>query len=283
MIDYDLRARVERLLAGSQQVHDLDRLFLGLRDRAHERESFREIGDFVAHRDERQKGLVTQTGRDVFTSIDVWSMGLRGRIPSPQDIVRAAWANFRLASDSQLQVGCGLQRGTVKGRLKSGLSKLERGEALAGREIKVIDYLGNRFIWKPAFTDDQLFNEFRDVLLLNSIIVKADIPSLDGIKTFLTLYAISCMHGSAIVLQNGTRADLLAGFSNKERCLEVKMQIGFDDGPKPIMAPICLFLSSLQPENHCEAKLLELGSKGPPFTWSEPVEVGSDGKLVRVM
>jgi hypothetical protein len=280
LIDDDLRARVQRLLAGSHQVHDLDRVFLALRDRAHERESFREMGDFVAHRDERQKGLVTQTGRDVFTSIDVWSLGLRGRKPSTEDIVRAAWANFRLASDSQLKAGCGLQRGTVKGRLKSGLSKLERGEALAEQEIKVINYLGNRFIWKPAFTDEQLFDEFRDVLLLNSIIVKADIQALDGIKTFLTLYAISCMHGSAIVLENGTRAELLAGFFNEKRCLEVKMQIVFDDAPKPMMAPICLFLTSLQPENHCEAKLLELGSKGrPPFAWSEPVEVRSDGRL----
>lgn len=283
MIDDDLRARLQRLLAGSHHVHDLDRVFLALRDRAHERESFREIGDFVAHRDQRQKGLVTQTGRDVFTSIDVWSLKLRGRKASLEDIVRAAWANFRLASDSQLKAGCGLQRGTVKGRLKSGLSKLERGEVLAQQEIKVINYLGNRFIWKPAFTDEQLFNEFRDVLLLNSIIVKADIQALDGIKTFLTLYAVSCMHGSAVVLENGTRAELLAGFFNRERCLEVKMQIGFDDAPKPIMAPICLFLTSLQPENHCEEKLLELGSKGQlPFAWSEPVEVGSDGRLALV-
>jgi hypothetical protein len=280
LIDEDLRGRVRRLLAGSHKVNDLDRLFLALRDRSHKRESVREIGDFVAHRDERQKGLVTQTGRDVFTSIDVWSLRLRGRKPSTQDIARAAWANFRLASDNQLKVGCGLQRGTVKGRLKSGLSKLERGETLAAQEIKVIDYLGDRFIWKPAFTDEQLFTEFRDVLLLNSIIVNSDILALDGIKTFLTLYAISCMHGSAVVLENGTRAELLAGFFNQKRCLEVKMQIGFDDAPKPIMAPICLFLTSLQPEDHCEAKLLELGIKGqPPFAWSEPLEVGSDGRL----
>jgi hypothetical protein len=283
LIDNDLRARIERLLGGHHNVHDLDRLFLALRERAHERECFRELGDFVAHREERQKGLVTQTGRDLFTSIDVWSLGLRGQKPSINDITRAAWANFRLASESQLKEGCGLQRGTVKGRLKSGLSKLERGQGLAEQEIKVISYLGNRFIWKPAFTDEQLFNEFREVLLLNSIIVKADIQALDGIRTFLALYAISCMHGSAVLLENGKRAELLAGFSNQERRLEVKMQIGFDDAPKPIMAPICLFLTALQPEDHCDDELLELGDKRRlPFAWSEPVEVRSDGRLALV-
>jgi len=280
LIDDDLRGRVQRLLAGSHQVHDLDRLFLALRDRAHNRESVREIGDFVAHRAERQKGLVTQTGRDVFTSIDVWSLSFRGQKTSLEDIARAAWANFRLAPDNQLEAGCGFQRGTIKGRLKSGLPKLERGEALSAQELKIIEYLGNHFIWKPAFTDEQLFAEFRDVLSLNSILVDADIPALAGIKTFLTLYAICCMHGSAIVLENGIRAELRAGFFNRERRLEVKMQIRFDDAPKPIMAPVCLFLTSLQPEDYCEAQLLDSGTYGqPPFAWSEPVEVGIDGRL----
>lgn len=280
LIDEDLRGRVRRLLTGPHQVHDLDRVFLALRDRAHGRESVREIGDFVAHREERQKGIVTQTGRDIFTSIDVWSLSFRGQKPSLGDIVRAAWANFRLASNSQLELGCGLRRSTVQGRLKSGLSKLERGQALAKQEIRVVKYLGNRFVWKPAFTDEQLFTEFRDVLSLNSIIVDADIPALGGIKTFLTLYAICCMHGSAVLLENGIRAELLAGFFNQKRCLEVKMQVRFDDGPKPIMVPICLFLTSLQPEDHCEAQLLELGINGQPLLgWSEPVEVGIDGRL----
>lgn len=252
MIDDDLHGRVQRLLSGSHHIHDLDRLFLALRDRAHGRESIREIGDFVAHRDQRQKGLVTQTGRDVFTSIDVWSLSFRGHKPALEDIARAAWANFRLASDRQIEAGCGLRRGTVKGRLKSGLSKLGCGEVLTTQELKVIEYLGNRFIWKPAFTDKQLFGEFRDVLYLNSILVNADIPALDGIRAFLTLYAICCMHGSAVVLDNGIRAELRAGYFNRERRLEVKMQIKFDDAPKPIMTPICMFLTSLQPEALCE-------------------------------
>jgi len=44
-------------------------------------------------------------------------------------------------ANSKPVAGCGLQSGTVKGRLKSGFSKLKRGEVLAGQEMKVIDYL----------------------------------------------------------------------------------------------------------------------------------------------
>lgn len=82
MLHDDLRIRARRLATGRHRVEDLDRLFLGLRDRDSGRMSVREIGDFVAHRGERQKGPVTQTARDAFTSIDVWSFPMRGRIPS---------------------------------------------------------------------------------------------------------------------------------------------------------------------------------------------------------
>ena len=43
-------------------------MFLYARDRCGGRESVREIGDFVAHHNERFKGLVTRTSRDWFLS-----------------------------------------------------------------------------------------------------------------------------------------------------------------------------------------------------------------------
>ena len=202
---------------------------------------------------------------------------MRGLFPSRADIVRAAWANLRLASNAELKDGCGLRRGAVKKRFERILPRFERGDALSNKELALVRFLGNRFIWKPAFTDEELFVEFRDVLLLNAIISKVESAALTGAKTFLALYAISRMHGTAIVLEDGTRADLRAGFDNRERRLEVKLQIGFKEGPKPILAPICMFLTSLQPENCCASELLELGSDWQSDAWIHPIEVRSDG------
>lgn len=56
--------------------------FFGLRDRDGSRMSVREIGNFVAHRGERHKGPVTQIARDVFASVDMWSLPMRRRKPS---------------------------------------------------------------------------------------------------------------------------------------------------------------------------------------------------------
>jgi hypothetical protein len=137
-------------------------------------------------------------------------------------------------------------------RLESALGKIDRKEGLTEFEFKVLEFLGNHFIWRPAFTSNQLFTEFKCVLTLERIIGKADGKTLNHAKTFLTLYALALMHGSAIVLDDGQRARLLGGFANRERRLEVKVEIVFNELAKPIMTPVCLFLTDLQPEEHCD-------------------------------
>ena len=282
MLVDDLRVRARRLLSGRHRVEDLDRLFLGLRDRDGGRMSVREIGNFVAHRGERHKGPVTQTARDVFTSVDVWSLHMRGRKPSKSDISRAARANFRLASDTQLKQSCGLRRPIVRRRLESSLKKFARNEVLSDQEADVLSFLGNRFIWKPAFSDDQLFNEFCDALVQSAIVPRPEAASLNGAKTFLTLYAIALMHGVAIEFDNGTKSQLRAGFANRQRRLEVKVLITFEELSKPLMAPICMFLTSLDPDSHCTPDLLELGEGVLADAWKSPIEVGDNDKLTLI-
>lgn len=279
VIDDDLLARAARLGAGERRVEDLDRLFLGLRDRHCGRASFLEIGHFVAHRTERNRGLVTQVARDVFTSISVWSLGFRNRKPSRADLARAARANFRLASDLQIEQGCGLGRTAAERRLNSGLRKFQRGETITDTEAEVLVYLGNRFIWKPAFTDDELFGDFCHVLLRNGIIDQEGVKALETCKAFIALYAIACMHGTSIRLEGTIGGELLAGFANRDRYLEVKVQIRFDDAEKPILAPVCMFLTSLRPEDHCEAALLDLGNEWQAHVWPRPIEMSADGRL----
>jgi hypothetical protein len=282
MLDEDLRHRARRFLARDHRVSDLDRLFLGLRGRADNQACFREIGDFVAHRDTREKGLITRVGRDVFTSVDVWSQKLRGSDPSWADISRAALANLRLASEEQLQVGCGCQRQTAKQRLQRAFTKVENGQKLTEGELRVLNYLGNRFIWKPAFTAAQLTTEFIEVLVRTGIAPPDDSFPSEQTSAYLALYALSLMHGSAIILDNGKRARLFAGFANRERRLEVKVEIVFDDFAKPLMAPVCLFLTDLLPEHHCAPELLEPINPALPDHWNFPIDLGPYGMLVRV-
>jgi hypothetical protein len=87
------------------------------------------------------------------------------------------------------------------------------------------------------------------------------------------------MHGVTISLGNGTKGELRAGYANRERRLEVKILITFHDLEKPLMVPVCMFLTALQPAPHCEATLLQSGRDQLPDEWSEPIELRADGKL----
>jgi hypothetical protein len=79
---------------------------------------------------------------------------------------------------------------------------------------------------------------------------------------------------------NITSGELLAGFSNREKSLEVKVQIKFEDAQKPILAPICMFLTTLKPEENCERSLLaKVGTEWHPHVWQIPIELTPEGKL----
>ena len=278
LYDEDLRLRAQRLLCGDHRTNDLDRLYLGLRERSRGFEAVREIGNFVAHRDVRNKGLVTQVGRDVFTSVDVWSMGLRGLTPSLADISRAADANLRLASEAQLKAGCGCGPATARKRVERALRKIERGEAITDVEMATLDYVGNRLVWRPAFLASQLAGEFERLLAVTGLASASELSNFPAAADFLTLHALAVMHGSSIIIAPGKTARLLAGYANRERRLEVKIEITFRELAKPLMTPICLFLSDLAPEPHCDAALIR---PEPVLVdhWDRPIEVGPDGRL----
>jgi hypothetical protein len=57
------------------------------------------------------------------------------------------------------------------------------------------------------------------------------------------------------------------------------MQIRFDDAPRPILSPICIFVTSLQPEDYCEVALLASGTDWHPHVWPNPLEINAHGGL----
>jgi hypothetical protein len=282
LADEDLRRRLRRLLEGGRRPEDLDRLYLGLRGRSRGCPAVQEIGDFIAHRDQREKGMITQTGRDVFTSFDVWSMPMRKLKLELTDFIRAAEANLRLASDGLILQALNSSRQTAAARLKRAIAKLKSDQRPSDAEWAVFSYLGNRFIWRPAFTADQLQTELAGLLVSHHLMDRDDLAQFVTARTFITLHAVTLMHGSAIVLENGERARLFAGYANRDRWIEVKVDIVFHDRGKPIMAPICLFLTDLRAEVHCSPDLLEIPS--PIFVdhWDAPLEIGADGRLARL-
>ena len=275
MFDQDLSRRLARLMRGERRTGDLDRLFLALRCRAASRASVREVGDFVAHRNQREKGLVTQKARDIFTSFDSWLRitVMRQPFTLPQ-IRKTAEANLRNATDAQLSERLNMKRAVVKSVLAQALKKLERGQKATARERKTIDYLGGAFIWNPAFTDADLVEDLLLVLVETGLLRRAEHNAFRALSDYIALYVITLLHGSVILLEHGNRAQLMAGFDNDQGQLEVKAMLTMADIGKPVSAPTCLVWTSLVGSDHCVPALLEDSSQ-----WLGPLEIDDEGKL----
>jgi hypothetical protein len=120
MADQAMRARVVRLLQGDRRVDDITRLFLFARDRCDGRESVQEIGDFVAHHDERVKGIVTRTVRDWVAIVRMFSIFSNkildpGRLPP--FLPNYLWASARRMKQKDLSNKLGMVRADVLKKL----------------------------------------------------------------------------------------------------------------------------------------------------------------------
>jgi len=275
MIDADLDRRVKRLVRGERRTDDIDRLFLALRERSHGRASIKEIGDFVAHRDQREKGPVTQKVRDIFVSFHSWARISVARLPfTLADIRKVSEANLRIATDAQIQARLGLSRGVAKSVLEQALRKAEKGKDGTDRERRTVDYFGSAFIWNPAFTDAEVLDDLVHILGTAGLLDAADRAAFSAVAPFLALYVVSLMHGSAVILEDGGRADLVAGFANDQGRLEVKARLIYGDLGKPIFAPVCIFWTTLLGREHCAEPLID-----DPTHWEGPIEIDAAGKL----
>ena len=281
MIDDDLRLRARRLAAGDFRTLDLERIYLGLRHtRSFGRQAFREIGDFVAHRDERTKGMMTDIGRALFTSVDVWSRKLRGLTYENDDIVRASRANLLLATDKQIKDNLGCSRKVAGQRLDRAIAVFEAGKKIEDdQDFKALYEFGSKFFWRPAFTGDTLFDDLKLVIAKNKLLGPDEIRSFEAARSFVAVHAVSVMHGTTITLDSGSTVRLFAGCANNERCLEVKIDLAFQELGKPLMVPICVYYTRLAAEDTCAATL-ECDEAALNFKrWSMPLEIDPQGRL----
>lgn len=267
----DLRIRVQRLLRGGRRHDDVDRLFLGLRDRAGDRMAIREIGDFVAHRDERDRGTALQQTSDVLLSIQTYLKIRTEGTFTLVEIREVAEANLRVATPAQLSARLRLTRPEARGALKRGLAKLERGGNVTRKERRTIDYLGGAFIWNPDFTDASLHRDFADALVDGGYLSSSERSAWKAVQPFISLCVVSLMNGTTLVLNGSNRVTLMAGYDNNDGLIEVKAQLQFEQSGKQVRMPFCLYLTALRAEYYCDPVLL-----AEPKHWEGHLDVLDD-------
>ncbi|WP_205633342.1 hypothetical protein, partial [Devosia elaeis] len=98
-----LRSRVKRLLEGRAEAADVGHIFAGLRSNAGDHESFREIGDFAAHPDLRNRGPSTNRLKDFVTVFAPLLARASGKELPIERVLDRALANLRMLEDHQVR------------------------------------------------------------------------------------------------------------------------------------------------------------------------------------
>lgn len=270
--DNDLTARITRLMSGDLQVEDVARLYTGKRSASYGRTSFREIADFVAHPDLRNRGPVADRIRDMRTTFKpLFDRSLKKENPSLNDILARAESNFRMATDEQIaRLSNGRKRQQVQQILRSAVNKLLDGkvDALTEDEQIIAVRFGDRMIWNPALRSQEVFDDFKYVMVKNGLLEKTESHELEAVRSLIVLHAISVMHGTAFDLGDGITGELQAGFNNQQGCLEITATPKLEGYPKAIFMKVGLFWTDLQGKDHVDPTLMD--NDGP---WTFPIEI----------
>ena len=269
MLLEDHRRRVARLVRGERKVTDLHALFSDLRMHQPGRASVQEIGHFAAHRHERDAGISLARANDIQTSARLWHLQFGGAMLSAQQVKEAGHANLRIIPDEQIKQRFGISRQTAEQSFNKASKKFEAGLPLKEREAELLKTFGLSMMWQYAFGDGTLCSDFIDLLVEEGALADGGRSSFGPVSSFLSLYALNIMHGARLRMADGQMAQLRLAALEDGGFLRIKAEIPISDSPKPIIASVPMFETTLVAVDHCDPVLLAV--------FDEPIPAEIDG------
>jgi len=276
LVDAVLRRRVERLLHGDFIPEDFTTLFLSLRFQSNGMQTVSELGNFVAHPDERERGISTDMAKTFFRLLrfQTFIYDTGGNInlsDMPVDVLmymqetiktidnKLLWKRTRLKQKEAKRVAeCLPAKFSIANKRASQIKRLDT------KETVLMHYLLTApFTIAPAFDDVRLFNEFAHALIKNGLLNTIELDALRRKSPALSLFAMIKMHRCNIIIEDGDKADLSIGVQGEYMlCVNARARTPTKMIPNLYMeAPI--FKTYLSAEMWCEDRVLQALKTNP--------------------
>lgn len=257
---------------------DLTGLFLYARDHCDGRESVAEIGHFVAHHNERNKGIVTRSTREWFATARFHMFRFHG---SASDLDPHRMPS---ATPDYLRIRRGLgKKGTRELKILSDLADrllpnpdgTWRLPKLTPVEASLLHVVSSVLVSKPAFEADRLCSDFFATLKSNGLIMKDELAQhKDSLSVLVKLYAVSVMHNCIVQVGDGTKSQLRATAEPKSKTISVYAGVPLPPSNITVASP--MFYMNADPADHCHPDLLN-GSG-----WDFEIELNENKQLARL-
>lgn len=222
MSDPEIRPRVQRLLQDDFRVHDLAQIFSYIRFHANGSAAVKGIGDFLAHKHEREQGPVTRSTREWY--INAWYYFL---LKQPGGIdphnLRNDFPEFlqgalKRSHNQTVKKKSGMTLISAKkllpvliGRLQNADGSLSIKKTHSKEEIRLLRFLCDEAPEnKPAYTNDDLVLGLIQALRREKLLLREEENKFENLKILIGLFAISLMHNSIMNIGNGSRLQLSA-------------------------------------------------------------------------
>jgi hypothetical protein len=287
-----LRIRVERLLKGDKRPEDVAALFLALRDYSGGRECVTEIGNFVAHRGERNVGITTREARDFFSTVQFYTDCVHRNRPInlfdlPKNISSLLEGSFRRTPNDMIRRHLSMNRQTAERRLSELRSRLysdAQGKVIlkwpTDLDQAILGCLLGHVTARPAFTDQHLIEQFTESLAANGLIQKSELKTFKSLREFVGLFAVANMHLCVIDLGDGTAAELAAGATKSQGVIGVTASAEMKGiNLTGTVRVATTFFKTLISVFDCADPDLHPQSDQEP-TWPYHIELTASGKLV---
>ena len=293
MPDPKSKARVDRLLRGEFRPDGLTGLFLYARDHSDGRETVVDTGNFVAHHDERDRGIITRATREWFAVVRYHMSRFRpdGVHPFNAKMMPSATQDYFKIAVNRLDAklireATGLQRAKAYAMMQKIASRLLRNSDgtwalptdLSKSDFDLVNCVCSYVVVKPAFTPERICDDFLATLRSNALISKEDERShAKSLRTLVQLYAIAAMHHCIVQVGEGSTVQLKARPEPIVKQIHVNARVPLPDAERNnVVLSASIFTAELDPAVHCQEELAAAQN------WDFEIEPSPDKRLSRL-
>lgn len=304
MADRELGARIERLMRGDFRIDDLMTILLYARGKSNGSQAVQEMGDFVAHKFEREKGPVSRSTRDWYITAFYYFLIQQGGMSAqklPTDFPEFLRAAMRRATHQKIKKDTGLSRTQARKIIEPMIAKFARNAdgSLSVNQNSREDLLLIKSLTSelpanvPAFDNDALFSDLKTILKREGLLADYDLPRFENLKIPIGLYAISVMHNSVMKIGGslvplaasknavavgdlGVMAPAAVPLLGLHARLPPSMAASIPGSPVQVISmTTVMFATGIDADAHCTPDLLSAS-----LPWSGvPLEVKPDQRL----